>query len=241
MRLSDSLALVGSGDARISHSIDCNVYAVDAPQGPVLIDTGCGLDTNRIIENTVTAFGDEPADVLLTHCHSDHSQGGPDLQQRSVSVYAPDASLSFLEDGSREELGLDRAIRDGVYPEDYEFTHFSPDQTVTDGSSVSLAGQLFTAVRVRGHAVDHTCYLTDLDGKTVCFSGDAVFADGSLSLLNIPTSSLDHYRSDFDTLAGRNIGALLPGHDLPRLNDGQECIEQAIAALEGLAMPPSRT
>jgi len=241
MRLSASVGMVGSGELRLSHPIDCNVYAIDTAQGPLLIDTGAGLDTERIRQTTAEMFGSSPVAVVLTHCHADHSQGGPQLQNDSVSIWAPEPSERFLTAGTDEELGLDRAIRDGVYPEDYEFTHYQPDRTVADGETVSIGDVELSAVSVRGHAVDHLCYLAEIDGCTVGFVGDVVYPDGSISLLNTSTSSLAEYREDIEKLAGRDIDMLLPGHGPPRLREGQDSITQAIDVLQGLATPPSKT
>jgi glyoxylase-like metal-dependent hydrolase (beta-lactamase superfamily II) len=84
-------------------------------------------------------------------------------------------------------------------------------------------------------------YLVELDGETACFVGDAVYPDGSISLLNVPGSSLADYRADIDGLADRKVDALLPGHGLPLLADGQAAIDDAIEALSGMSTPVSRT
>lgn len=240
MQLTDAIALVGSGEARFSDAYDCNVYLVDAPEGPVMVDTGSGRDTDRLLENARESLG-EPVVALLTHAHADHSQGGPDLQRSDVPVIAPEPSEELLTAGTEEELGLRAAKHDGVYPEDYEFTHFTPDRLVTPGTTVEVAGGRFEVVRLRGHAVDHCCYLTDADGLRACFVGDAVYPDGSISLLNTPGSSLADYRADIDDLADRSFDALLPGHGLPRLADGEQGVAEAAEALSGMFSPPSRT
>lgn len=240
MQLTDSIALVGSGEARFSDPYDCNVYLVNAPDGPVLIDAGSGRDTDRLLRNARESLG-EPVAALLTHAHADHSQGGPDLQRRDVTVVAPEPSEKLLTAGTEEELGLRAAKRDGVYPEDYTFTHFTPDRLVAPNTTVEVAGRPFEVVRLRGHAADHCCYLTDAGGLRACFVGDAVYPDGSISLLNTPGSSLADYRNDIGDLADHSFDALLPGHGLPRLADGDRCVEEAAEALSGMFTPPSRT
>lgn len=240
MQLIDGVSLVGSGGARLSNQYDCNVYLVRAPEGPVAIDAGGGLNTERLFENARDSFG-EPVAVLLTHAHSDHSQGSPDFQQRDVPVIASDPSARLTSEGSDHELGLDVAIRDGVYPADYVFENFEIDRTFEPGTTITVAGREFESVRTRGHAGDHTSYLTDVKGHRCCFAGDAVFPGGDISLLNTPDSSLADYRGDIGNLQGRGIEALLPGHELPRLKDGQKSVEKASDALAGMYSPPSRT
>lgn len=240
MWLTPSIALVGSGEARLSHALDCNVYLVDAPDGPVLVDTGSGEDTTRLLDNCREAV-DAPVAALLTHAHADHSQGGPELQRRGIPVIASAASASLLRSASERDLGIDAAKRDDVYPPDYQFTHFEPDRTFTPATSIEAGGQPFEVIPLRGHAGDHVCYLTELDGRTACFVGDAVYPDGSISLLNVPGSSLADYRADIGNLAERDVDALLPGHGLPRLADAHEGIATAADALSGMFSPPSRT
>jgi glyoxylase-like metal-dependent hydrolase (beta-lactamase superfamily II) len=240
VRLTDSIALVGSGDARLTDSYDCNVYAIRTPDGPVLIDTGGGRDTETLIENTRREFGG-PIGALLTHAHADHSQGGPDLQDRGIEVIAPRPSEPLLTAGTEEELGIASAKRDDVYPEDYDYDHYDPDRLSAPGDIVDVGGREFEMIRIRGHAGDHVAYLTEVDGLTACFIGDAVYPDGSISLLNVPGSSLADYRTDIQNLQGRAIDALLTGHGLPQLRDGQQSIAEAAEALDGMYAPPSRT
>jgi glyoxylase-like metal-dependent hydrolase (beta-lactamase superfamily II) len=240
MQLSDDVALVGSGDARLTNRYDCNVYAVDAPEGTVLVDTGAGYSVAALLERAESAFG-PVAGVLLTHAHADHSQGGPGCQERGVEVIAGEATASLLRSGSETELGVDVARREGVYPDDYRFTNYAPDRTAEPPATLTIAGRRFEAVPFAGHAADHVVYLTAGPDRTLCFVGDAVYPDGSISLLNVPGSSLADYRADVDRLTDRDIDALLPGHGLPLLRDGQAAIEAAAEALAGMSTPPSRT
>lgn len=240
MRLTEHLALVGCGDARYTDEYDCNVYAVAAPDGSVLIDTGGGRDTDRILTNAERDLV-APVTALLTHAHADHSQGVPDLQRRSIPVYASTATGELLAEGTDGELGLEAAKRSDVYPPTYEFTHARSDGTVEPDTTVTVAGRAFEVVRFAGHATDHVCYLTDLDGETACFVGDAVYPDGSISLLNVSGSSLAEYRRDVGNLADRDVDLLLPGHGLPLLSDGQSAIDVAAESLREMHSPPSRT
>lgn len=240
MRLTDGVALVGSGDARLTDPYDCNVYAIRTSEGPLLIDSGSGRDTGAILKNARETFGN-PIGAVLTHAHADHSQGGPDLQDRGLAVVAPKPSVSLLTEGTEAELGIAAAKRDGVYPEGYEFTHYDPDRTVEPGTTAEVGGRAFEVVSIRGHACDHVAYLTEVDGLRACFIGDAVYPDGSVSLLNTPGSSLADYRADIDNLQGRDVDALFTGHGLPQLRDGQDGINGAAEALTGMYTPPSQT
>lgn len=247
MQLTDSIGLVGSGQARLTNQYDCNVYLIAAPDGPVLIDTGSGYEPDRLFASAQDLATELPGPgqtlhaALLTHAHADHSQGGPYLQERDIPIIAPAPSEPLLTSGTEEELGIVAAKRDDVYPDDYVFTHYEPDRVVEPGTSVEVAGRSFEVIQLRGHADDHVAYLTEADGRVVCFIGDALYPDGSISLLNAPRSSLADYRADIENLVDRDIDALLPGHGLPRLADGDEAVELAAEALKGMFTPSSRT
>lgn len=245
MRLSDAVALVGSGDVRLTSRYDCNAYAIDAPDGTVLVDTGAG-DTGTgetipaMIERAEDVFG-SVTHALLTHAHADHSQGGPVCQERGITVVASEATTDLLASGSEHALGVDVAREEGVYPEQYTIENYDPDVTFEPGETITVAGRCFETVRVRGHAADHVAYLTEDSDRTYCFVGDAIYPDGSISLLNVPGSSLADYRADVENLVGLDVDALLPGHGHPMLADGSEAIETAAEALAGMSSPPSKT
>lgn len=240
MQLTKTIALVGSGDARLTSEYDCNVYAIDAPDGTILVDTGAGETLPSILERAESVFG-PVTHALLTHAHADHSQGGPGCQERGIEVIAGETTAFLVESATDEELGLDAARRDGVYPADYTFDHFAPDRRISRPASITVAGRRFDVVPVRGHARDHVVYLTADTERTDCFVGDTVYPDGSISLLNVPGSSLADYRADIGVLTGREIDALLPGHGMALLADGQRAVDSAAEALEGMSTPPTKT
>lgn len=240
MRLSDSVALVGSGDARLSNQYDCNVYAIDAPDGTVLVDTGAGLSPSQLLDRAESVFG-PVTHALLTHAHADHSQGAPALQDRGVEVRACNATADLVSSATEAELGVDVARSEGIYPEGYSFENFHVDRSFAVDTELALAGLSVEPVLLRGHAPDHVVYIVELDSETTCFAGDAVYPDGSISLLNVPGSSLADYRADIEGLVGRGVDALLPGHGLPLMADGQAAVDDAAEALAGMSTPPSRT
>lgn len=240
MRLTNTVSLVGSGDARLSNPHDCNVYAVDAPEGAVLIDTGSGDSVSILLDRAGDTVGRVSA-VLLTHAHADHSQGGPACHERGIPVIAGEHTAKLLEEGTETDLGVDVAREEGVYPADYEFENYTVDRTFDPTTTLTVAGRRFEAVPLAGHAADHVVYLTEGPDRTYCFVGDAIYPDGLISLLNIPGSSLADYRADVRRLTDRDVDALLPGHGLPRLADGQASIEAAAEALSRMSTPPSRT
>lgn len=160
MQLTDTVALVGSGDTRLTSGYDCNVYAVDAPEGAVLIDTGAGESVSTLLGRARDTFGTVTR-VLLTHAHANHSPGGVACQEAGIDVIAAESTSSLLEHGDETELGVDVAREEGVYPPDYSFTNFEPNQTFTPPTTLIVAGRTFEAIPLAGHAADHVVYLTE--------------------------------------------------------------------------------
>jgi hydroxyacylglutathione hydrolase len=239
MWFTDRVALVGSGEARLTNQYDCNVYAIDAPDGVVVVDSGSGLETERLLQRIDRELG-EPSAVVLTHAHADHSQGIPDFPDQTT-IYAGVETAALIGDGNTHRLGIDAAIDDGVYPGDYEYRSFDPDETFGPGETLSIAGLTIETVPVAGHADDHVCYVVNLDDHRACFSGDVVYPDGSISLLNVPGSSLEAYRRELPRLLEYDLDALFTGHGLPRVADAAESIEIAVDHLHGMFVPPSTT
>jgi len=237
MHIGPDIALVGSGEMRLSDPMDCNVYAVDCPDGVVLIDTGVGEATEQIIANAEDAFGSTPSDAVLTHAHADHAQGAPALQAAGVRVWATEATAALTEAGTTEELGLDRAKRSGIYPADYSYAHFRPDRVVEADTTVGVAGGRFELLAVRGHARDHSCILYGDPAAPAGFVGDALRADGSIILLNMPGSSLAAYREDLGRLGAYPIDRLLPGHGYPLFAEGEGAVTRAIEGLRSVDVP----
>jgi glyoxylase-like metal-dependent hydrolase (beta-lactamase superfamily II) len=242
MKLTEHIALVGSSRFGLSSPFDCSIYAVDCGDGLVLIDAGCGLE-QELIEANIRRDGFDPAAVravVLTHTHADHAGGSRGWQERtSCQIVAPAGERGMLEGTEDTGAVLETAKRAGIYPADYTFVTAKVDVAVTDGELLTFGNCRLHALEVAGHSPHHTCYWTDLDGRRVLFSGDAVFYSGSLLLLNVPGCSLNAYRRDIKKLADLNVDVLLPGHGIFVMRFGQEHVNRAIEALSQLGLPPN--
>ncbi len=243
MWLDKHIALVGSSRLGLSSPYDCSVYAIASGDGVVLLDAGCGLEP-ELIEANLQNDGIDAARIqalVLTHAHADHAGGCRGWKDRtSCSVFAPEGERDAVEgkDAAHFEE-IETAKRAGIYPPDFVFSPVLVDATVRDGDVLAFGDLRLHAVEVAGHSPHHTCYWTELDGRRILFSGDAVLYGGSLLLQNIPGCSLANYRRDIGKVAGLGIDVLLPGHGIFVMRLGQEHLNRAIDALRGLAVPPN--
>ncbi len=242
MRLTDIVYWVGSGEFGLSHYKDCHVYLVHDGEHSVLIDSGCGIDTaelRRNIEAVVPLNG--ISDLFLTHGHGDHSGGAAELR-RSVSlrVHASAGEKRLVESGDEWALGLTLAKKKGAYPEDYRFPTCRVDDVVEDGAVYRFGDWSLRAVKVPGHSVDGVCYLLESPSGRAVFSGDAVFLNGAVSLINCPGCSLEAYRDNIGRLSGLEADALFPGHGSWTLKNGQSHLDMAVRHFSTSALPPIR-
>lgn len=232
----------GNGGPGISNFKDCNVYLIEGTDDAFLIDGGSGMDTDRIFQN-IEETGcslDKITMLLVTHAHGDHGGGIRDIQNRlpKIKVVASAGEKRLLETGTEEELGLIAAKKKGAYPQDYQYAHCIVDEVVEDEKKYVIGGAEVTAVLLPGHSIQSVCYLVKKNEMTYLFSGDSIYLNGVLSLINCFGSSLEGYRDNIKKLANRNIDALIPSHYRLTMTDGQKHVDKAIQALEFSSLPP---
>lgn len=224
MRLTRQIYLVGSGEIGLSDPDDCHVYLLDGGDEYALIDAGCG--TERSLAGILATMRDNGLDparlrtVILTHWHFDHSGGAGALRERfGCRVVAPAGERAFIEQG-----------RDGVKAS-------AVDRAVEDGDEVVVGGLTLVAHCVPSHSEAITAYRVDTAAGRALFVGDIVFSAGTIGLINYPGSDLALYRQNLRRLGGLAVDALLPGHLLFALGDGQRHIDLAIRRLAGGFVP----
>ncbi len=243
IRLDTGIYMVagGKGGPGISHQKDGNVYLIEDEGYACLIDAGSGLDTMRILDNIKDTGVDIESVryIFLTHAHGDHGGGVCEMQTRLTQVVtvASAGEKKLLEEGSEEELGLIAAKKKGAYPMDYQYVHGKVDHVTEDEEVYSVGNALITAILLPGHSIESVCYLLWKNGKRYLFSGDSVYLDGKLSLINCFGSTMEGYRKNIGKLAGRKIDALIPSHDRFTMSGGQEHVDRAIQALEYSTLP----
>jgi glyoxylase-like metal-dependent hydrolase (beta-lactamase superfamily II) len=178
--------------------------------------------------------------LLLTHGHSDHAGGACAFRERcGCRVHIASQEADTVERGEETDLGLDVAKRSGLYAPDYHFLHCQVDVRLNDHDRISCGEREFQAFLVPGHSEGSMCFQLDLPEGRVLFSGDVVFAEGTILLLNCLGSSLSEYRSCIGKLADMKVVILLPGHKVFVLAGGQAHIDRAITHLSKLQIPPN--
>lgn len=167
----------------------------------VIVDPGPDLPAHEAA--LLEALAGRPVEaILVTHAHLDHSALAPALAARlgapvlafgGASAGLSPAMRALAAQGLTGGEGADRA--------------FVPDQTLTEGQALTLAGLEIEVLHTPGHMGNHLCFaLGDL-----LMSGDHVMGWSS-SIVSPPEGDMGDYIASLRKLATRTWGRLLPGH-----------------------------
>ena len=244
MKISEKIYILGSGQAgfMISNVSDCHVYLIETSEGNILIDAGVGLEEERIVEN-MKKDGIDPHSVkyiLLTHTHSDHAGGAAWFKKEyGVKVYVSKIEAPILRSSDQLDLGLDIAIIDGIYPEDYRFPNCEPDVELEGGETFNIGEWDIETILTPGHSTGSLCYYFKTGGRNCLFTGDFVVHGGKLMFLNCTGCVMADMRESMPKLANLGVEELYPGHGCFVCERGQEHIDKAVEALKHLGPPPN--
>lgn len=241
MQITRRIYVVGSGRAgyNFTNPYDCDVYLVDCGEGLLLIDSGAGLNSGKILD-CIRSHGFSPEDVryiLLTHGHGDHSGGCRDLRKATgARVLAHPDCARHVTEGDERAIALDVARKTGGYPSDYRFCP-CPAEAFPDSGKLRIGEITFTAYDTPGHCSGHYAYLMESEDCRALFSGDSIFLGGRISLQNIWDCSLSDYAETAYRLSGLKFDALLPSHFGIDLTEGMTHIRKAVEVFSGLGIP----
>jgi glyoxylase-like metal-dependent hydrolase (beta-lactamase superfamily II) len=183
-----------------------NSYIVETTDGVVLVDANLLVSDVRALAARIAALHKPLLGVFVTHAHPDHFNGLPMLAGDDVPVYA----AADVADTIARIADAKRTQWQPVYGDEWPDRHRIPDQRLSDGDSVKLAGLRFTLHAI-GAAESHADSYITLDHHA--FIGDLAFhgthpytADGHTG----------RWLDALDTLAEALDGATLyPGHGAP--------------------------
>jgi glyoxylase-like metal-dependent hydrolase (beta-lactamase superfamily II) len=239
IRIGRDVFMVGDGRRGLSHRLDCCVYLIDCGGTYLMVDSGVGLESERILEN-IRAVGvplEQVRYLVVTHAHADHACGARFFQEElSVEVLAPAGEAELMAKGGDMELGLEVA-RGPIYPLDFKYIHCRPDRVLVDGEVVRVGERVFRVIQAPGHSPGIACLFFE-DDRTL-FSSDVVFHGGTIGLGNWPGCELAEYRRSIRKLSGLGVERLFPGHFLFTLRDGQAHIDRAVENLSSPWVPPA--
>ena len=238
MKITDRVYWVGSGCVGLSARGDCHVYAVRGDNTLALIDSGMAEDPALILRN-MEADGLDVRKlryVLLTHAHPDHAGGCHALQkQPGVQIVCSKYESRVLKEGPVDFYDLEGSA-ESLRPWRAQ-PRCEADIIVEDGDTIDLGGVRFEVIATPGHTAGSVCYLCEIGGQRLLFSGDTIFYKGFISLLSSPPSDLALYRQGIAKLSDRRVDGLFPGHLMWVLKNGQSYIDIAEKHFYNLQRP----
>ncbi len=131
--------------------VENNVWIIGSDREVVVIDPAHNASSIAAAVGGRTVLA-----ILLTHAHDDHIS--------SVVEFSRLVNAAVFLNPS------DRMLWDTVYPE------IAPDEEISDGSQIVIAGRNLRAIHTPGHSPGSTCYY--LESERILFSGDTLFNGG---------------------------------------------------------------
>ncbi|TDE28567.1 MBL fold metallo-hydrolase [Actinomadura sp. 6K520] len=210
------------------------VYAVESPQGPVLIDAGWHHeDAWAALRGGLGTFGIDVADVrgvVVTHYHPDHAGLAGRVREASgawVAMHHADAEITRLfrsvGQGGRRTFELTALRRAGAGESDLAAPPPDrrveppavPDRELSDGDLVDLPGRRLRAIWTPGHSPGHICLHLE-DGDRI-FTGDHVLPRITphigLYPYDIPdVDPLSDFLGSLDKVSAMSVDEVLPAH-----------------------------
>jgi glyoxylase-like metal-dependent hydrolase (beta-lactamase superfamily II) len=151
---------------------NCFIVREQGADRAVIVDPG--EEADRILQ-AVDDLGIQTVEaILVTHTHFDHIGAvAPVAKATGAPVYCPELETQVLQN-----------IMDYVpWPGFGPFESYDPDQTVTGGDQLELAGLTLDVLFTPGHSPGHVTYA--VKDAPALFSGDVLF-QGSVGRVDLP-------------------------------------------------------
>lgn len=241
MKITENIYLVASGKwgFGITQEIDCNVFLISTGEGCILIDSGTGLEPEKmdaVIESHGFAVKDIRA-VILTHYHGDHACGASRIQKLSgCPIYAPELEAEAIARGDEKATSLEGA-KGGIYPLDFVYPKSENVIGVKDQETITVGDVTLTVYMCPGHSLQDMVIYGSIDGKNCLFSGDCVFAHGQVLLQSLYDVSVFPYAEAMRRLAKLPIEAIFPGHGVFCLENGISYVQAAVDKFNSGLLP----
>ncbi|HEY6692794.1 MAG TPA: MBL fold metallo-hydrolase [Solirubrobacteraceae bacterium] len=175
-----------------------NCWIVRREDGDRAVVVDPGDEASRLIAATDEVTVDA---ILLTHTHFDHVGAVAALARHTQApVYCPELEVRVLQN-----------INSYVFPGFGPFEPYDPEETVSGGERLSLAGLDIDVIFTPGHSPGHVSY--SIADEQILLDGDVLFR-GSVGRSDLPGGDhrtlLDSIAALLNTLPDET--RVLPGH-----------------------------
>jgi glyoxylase-like metal-dependent hydrolase (beta-lactamase superfamily II) len=197
---------------------DSNIFVISGKK-PTIIDTGTGMNGNKIISQIEKYIDlDSISQILLTHEHFDHAGGIKQIFEathQQAKIISHEYAANKIENGE----SIFARLLGGTMPK------MNVDQKLTGGESILIGDKQFDVISTPGHTPGCICLYNE-ETKTL-FSGDTVFANGSFGRTDLPGGNSTTLKQSIHYLSKLDITRLYPGHDVIVKENGNKHIQMA--------------
>ncbi|MEX1038441.1 MAG: MBL fold metallo-hydrolase [Acidimicrobiia bacterium] len=218
-----SVKEVVSGLYQLTNS-GINAYLIDdGDLGLTLIDAGLPKHAEAL-EQDIRTIGRQPSDlsrILITHAHPDHLGSAKHLAANGalIGIHPDDAEVARSgEIGRTMQPGpglLNGILFRLVIRKRAEWPAFEPDDALTDGQVLDIAGGI-QVLHTPGHTAGHVSLLWRKD-RGLLITGDAAANVAGLNYM-IGYNDLDLGKASLASLATLEFEAAVFGHGKPILS-----------------------
>jgi len=191
----------------------------------VLVDSGYGRDATITLAKVSAELAGRPLDWLVnTHCHSDHMGGNAAVRRaHACGLSIPAGEAPLIEAWNEQALWLSYA--------DQRCERFAFDDTIAPGDVLDWGDLAWRAIAAPGH--DMGALMFHCEEERLLITGDALWENGFGVLLPGPgrEERLAAARSTLESIAGLDVGTVIPGHGAPFSNVA-EALERSLRRLE---------
>jgi glyoxylase-like metal-dependent hydrolase (beta-lactamase superfamily II) len=204
----------------------CNVYLIKSGSSGILIDAG-----SENLTEALAGVGVSQIDwVLHTHFHRDQCIGTAELRNSGAKIAIGKLEEGYLQPGDLQSntpiqspipLSERYLLRDDLanYGRRMEpFQKPGVDRGLSEGDIITWNQYKIRTIDTPGHTKGSVSYEVEVDGQTICFSGDLIMQGGyvrdfySLQWIYLQNPGIDSSMVSIDKISTLNPDLMLPSH-----------------------------
>ena len=156
----------------VGSALPVNAYLVETPRGVVVVDSTLTVSDARALREHADDLDKPLRAVLITHAHPDHYGGTVELVgSDEIPVVAARGVDEVIRRDDELKEGIIRPMFGDEWPRERRF----PNQTVSDGETISFDGVAFTLMDLGPGESPHDSVWLVGDERQVAFVGDAAY------------------------------------------------------------------
>jgi glyoxylase-like metal-dependent hydrolase (beta-lactamase superfamily II) len=188
--------------------LSANNILLKSRSGHVLIDSGYVRHaplTLALLRSAPGLHGEPLAQIVNTHCHSDHMGGNATLQRAyDCPIALPEGEAPLIERWDTKALLLDYA--------DQTADRFTADEILRAGTTHVWGDLEWRALAAPGHDMGALIFYNP--EHRILISGDALWENGFGFVMPaaIDPAALPATRATLDMIAALDVATVIPGH-----------------------------